>query len=497
MLGLCTLAATLRAVRWQGWRWPAVAGALFGLTVWTRPYDGLLYAVAALVVVVVDRGEVRQWGRVLVPAVIGAAAVGALVLAGNLAITGDPLVFGIGAAGGANDLGFGVRNVGLGAGTVDYTPGMAVADQLRNLWALPTWALGGWLAVGLAVVGAVRSPRREVVILLAPGIVFVVGYLLFWATSLSAIGALDGVGPHYLMPVLVPLAGLAARGAVVLVRAASHHRRLVVGTLVVAGVAATAVHLPAKVEDKARQTERYEAWAAAVGRLPAEGDLLVMVDDDVPHALGAELPFLVSRADEDERVTYVNAIGPAVADLPGRWAERELWQLRPEWRPGEDLFAPGVVAEPAEVVAGACLEVTATVEVPARVRGLTAYAGTSAGDEPQASGTGTIFGAPRAGEAGRARWIVGSEALDSRGAAIVSEDATQLRVGVMARSALWGGPVADRWEHRFRLRVADGIVAVVAPGGSFHRTGLPGNPWFREASDPVLDDVEVIAVTCP
>ena len=70
-----------------------------------------------------------------------------------------------------------------------------------NLWALPTWIFGTYLTCGLAIYGAVklwRTHRAFCGLLIALVAVFPVGYLAWWASSLTTNGALLGTRPALL-----------------------------------------------------------------------------------------------------------------------------------------------------------------------------------------------------------------------------------------------------------------------------------------------------------
>ncbi len=118
-------------------------------------------------------------------------------------------------SGGFSAFGWGTRSIAPDTPILKFSVAEAFESMGTNLWSIPTWIFGTYLTCGLAVFGAVklwRTNRAICGLLLGLLVVFPIGYLAWWASSLTTNGALTGLGPHYYLPMLVPLAILAAHG---------------------------------------------------------------------------------------------------------------------------------------------------------------------------------------------------------------------------------------------------------------------------------------------
>ncbi|MBM3989906.1 MAG: hypothetical protein FJ298_02750 [Planctomycetes bacterium] len=169
---LCALLASLavaRARRTQGVALCIVGGAALGVIALIRPLDGLIVAAAAGLWAL-GWGGARLRVTALGTFIAAAAAVGALTLPYNAALTGRASSFPIQHyvdvvyGPGKNDLGFG-PDKGLGWGGLDpwegHSPHEALVTSQFNLFALDAelfgWACGSLALVWLALLGARRS----------------------------------------------------------------------------------------------------------------------------------------------------------------------------------------------------------------------------------------------------------------------------------------------------------------------------------------------------
>jgi hypothetical protein len=137
LLGLVAFdRATERDSRWLSWS--VVAGAAVGLAVLTRAFDGILLAAALGLITLIEGRLIRAWRPIILAGVVS-AAVGALILPYNQAVTGSATYpahvawadehYGPG----VDVLGFG-PNVGISSWpNLDPLPGHGLADVILNL----------------------------------------------------------------------------------------------------------------------------------------------------------------------------------------------------------------------------------------------------------------------------------------------------------------------------------------------------------------------------
>ena len=247
--------------------WSLVAGAAVGLAVLTRAFDGILLAGALAVITLIEGRVIRAWRAILTAGLVS-AAVGALILPYNQAVTGSATYpahvawadehYGPG----VDVLGFG-PNVGISSWpNLDPLPGHGPADVVLNLNKnlfmvnidLFGWPMGSlvflWLAMGLG-----RWNRADAVTLAVPAI-YIIGYSAFYFSGGPDLGA------RYWYPILAVFALLSARG-IHMVRTALRSREALsysgtrVGAFIVmATVSAAGVMLP---------------WRAATKSLPLSG----------------------------------------------------------------------------------------------------------------------------------------------------------------------------------------------------------------------------------
>lgn len=325
--------AALAAVdrRGSGWR-AAVAGLLLGGALLIRPLDAALAAlpIGALVVHRARRGGVA-WRRLSGLTGVGLlAAVPALAVTAwyNARTTGSPTRFPNMAADELNRFGFGVRRLVEGEPVIEYRLSHALGALRRNLWAVPSWALGGPLLLLAAAWGALRRGcTAERLALVGLAVAFPLVYLFWWATRLSALDVTNGIGPHYYFPTFLALALLGARGIVDLARG-DLRRHAAIG---VALAVATAWAVPDKLDEQRRVTAEHRAAAEAI---PDDlSDAVVVIDHGRPYLLSRH-PFLVTDPSLDGDVVFAIDRGERNRVLAELFPGRAVHRLVPPAEPG-------------------------------------------------------------------------------------------------------------------------------------------------------------------
>ena len=299
LLGLLSAGWALLRGAWTDSTWSFVAaGVLFGVVLLTRPFDVLPFGIPMAAFTVFrlvhpplgatagpgrwagsrgSGGGARGWSvgrsgvlagrrsaasalaRVVV--MVGAGLVPAVVVTlwFNWQATGSALAFPNVTADPLNTFGFGSRRLLIGQPVINYNVHHAFGALGSNVRAVPSWLFGGPVLVVLALVGVVglvmlrRLPETILLVVLA--LAFPLAYLFWWATTLSAPGALNGVGPHYYLPSFIPVVILGAAGFTVLLE-----RRgwLLTALALVVLVGVTAYAIPDKANDKLSVTHLYQ-----------------------------------------------------------------------------------------------------------------------------------------------------------------------------------------------------------------------------------------------
>lgn len=355
--------ATLAAVARRSWRMAAGAGLLWGGALLVRPLDALIVMapMGLLALVRLRRaGLLTLAGTAPLAGAVVAGIVPALgaTLAYNTATTGSATSFPNMAADPLNTFGFGTRRLMEGEATVAYGRSEAWTALLDNVGTVPSWTLGGIVVVGLALVGALARGRgAERLVLVAIVLAFPLVYLTWWATVLSGIKALNGIGPHYYVPSFTALAVLAARGAVVALPRLPRPR-VALAVVVAAGLVATGWALPDKLADKRQTTTSFRTTE---GLVPDDlGHAVVLVDDARPYVL-ARFPFLQPDPTLTDDVLIGASQGPLDPRILDHFPDREVYRLREELRPGDELLGPSGSFRRLDRVAG--VELTVTMEV--------------------------------------------------------------------------------------------------------------------------------------
>ena len=357
--------------------WLVASGVLWATAVWCRPLDGVLvglpfagwalYELLARRPAAADgpRGLLRRIGPPIGWLVIGAVPVVAGILVTNRLATGTPFAFPVTAqSGGAAQVGWGPRGIFRGELTVDYTVREAAKALRHNLTALPTWLIGSYLAVPLSAYGAWqlrRQDRAATVLLVAFSVVTPVGYLGWFASVLTVPGAVTGIGPHYYLPSVVPLAVLAAVGG----RDLWDRRPPLAAAAVGVAALLTVAFVVPKVERRLQEAEYDERVVNTVDRaLDARGDrpaLVVLPPVPGTDGIMRYLDEFSNQPDLSGPVVYALDRGPGLFDLLDEQPDRVPFRVTRELRPGGDLAMPDPVVQPIVVVSGPAVEVQATI----------------------------------------------------------------------------------------------------------------------------------------
>jgi hypothetical protein len=308
----------LRAVR-TGRRLPLVVGAFaYGCAASVRPYDVVLvFLPLALWVVVGATG--RRWWIARWSAVGVAVPVGVL-LASNAAATGSPFSLPFTLLEPSDTIGFGVRRLY----PTDIPRQFGILDGLSgvggHLWLLGGWACAGVLLLGCAVAALVRRRVPGPGVALGAGaLLLLVGYLGFWGVWNAADiwGGITYLGPFYVLPVLVPLVLLGARG---LLDLAAVRPRLAGGSVAVAAALSVFVAVGA-VQTNFTFSRHDQDLAAMIEGQPDQPLVFLGLD---PPFLGRPATFLSNPPNLDGDVLYAVSRGQAdfavTSNNPGRSA---------------------------------------------------------------------------------------------------------------------------------------------------------------------------------
>ena len=315
-LGLFFGALVLTGIRGSPWRL-IVAGLLLGLIFLTRPYDAVLWAlpIGVYALVITARSE---WKTLLKPALwtaLGFLPLFVVTLALNKHLTGSFTEFPITVASKLDKFWFGTRRIMPRWEAVDFTVFRAFRGSGRNLFFLPQFLFGSYLA--LIVAGRVlweRRRERDTIGLFALAAAFPLGYFIFWGIYLSG-ARVTLTGPIYYVPVFVPIAILMAYGFVSLWE---RKRQLAIGVVAVLTVA-TVPFLVNQIDENSGFSDAQAPWRDSVKSI--DGRALVIVDRSAPYLLHLN-PFSSNPPDLDGRVLYAADRGwrdfEVIADHPDR-----------------------------------------------------------------------------------------------------------------------------------------------------------------------------------
>jgi hypothetical protein len=483
----------LRSLRTRSHRLMVAAGVVWSLAFFTRPYDGLLVAVPlAGYVLYTHRDRLGELVRPALRFVLGAVPFLALTFATNAATSGSPLTFPITKqSGGAAAFFFGERDVVVELlNPVDYHPGRALLAAAYNLGTLPTWLLGSWLVLVPVAYGAVRMWRRQrsrTALLVGLAAIWPVGYLFWFTNAMASPGAAKGLGPHYYVPMIAPLAIMAAIGLTALWE---ERRRLLM-----AGVAlAVVISYPAlqpKIEDKTYWGDVFGDYRHQVARQvdALDGPALVVLESRTYPAVMVDHLFLANRPDLTGPVLYAVDRGPDLADLLRRYPDREAFRIQAQMRSDEDFERPRLVLQPLELVNGERVTVSTTITNTDGKPHVAAFV--RVGKETVRT---VLDSQSEVGKSYRVTWTV--EADDS-GLAVTSTGGSEPATGhlpergQLAVGASFGGEAdekdPDRVERRYDYRTTpEGTVDVLTGESEWTRIGAPFSAWLRLVVDDKL-----------
>ncbi|HEX2042836.1 MAG TPA: glycosyltransferase family 39 protein [Acidimicrobiales bacterium] len=320
--------ALLRGARTDGRLLLAVSGLVFGIALFARPFDALLWALPlGAYVAWSQRSDARRLRRTAGWVALGSALPVLAMLAYFRAATGNPFRTPFNLLEPRDTLGFGARRLVPGAPDLEFTPAHGIYGITRYALVTSAWAFGGLVLIGFFVAGVARrrlpGPQPW---LASIALTFAVGYLFFWGTFGTSLrgGLASFLGPFYLMPVLVPLTFLAAQGFGAVWR---HDRFLGVASLaVMVAVSGYLLSraLPVNLRFSAEDRRIYAPITAA--RLERA---LVLVPPLYGPQLLHPLAFLQNDADYDGKVVYALDRGEQgnlrlLDDFPGR----DVYKLR-------------------------------------------------------------------------------------------------------------------------------------------------------------------------
>jgi hypothetical protein len=342
-------AAALAGLRNRHWLPFLASGVLFGVAQLVRPLDALLVAVPVGIYVVL-----ALWGhwdvlrRAALVMAIGIAPLLLVTLVYNAHITGSPLHFPLQAAERLDTFGFGLRRMAAGEPTIDYTRHVAFEAFRVNTVAIPRWVAGGFVGLALALGAVVLNRRRhETWLLLVLVAIFPIAYTSWWATTLAAGAARAGLGPHYYVPIFVPLCVLAGWCISDLV---ARWRGIGVGALAVA-VIATGFLYPAVLDDAHFTTDIQRAKHAPFARSDLQNAVVVLRADPARFIL-SNPTFAIGNPDLTGDRIYAIDRGPDTVALQQQFPDRQLYQYVLRTEPGRPLLSPSFLLEPLKIRRG-------------------------------------------------------------------------------------------------------------------------------------------------
>lgn len=477
----------------------AASGAVLGVAAFARPFDAVLFAIPVVLVVLVDAGRGSAsgtaghgwtWWGTGVRLALGAVPVLALSLLYNTLVMGSPFRLPFTVTGPQDAFGFGRRGV-FPEWTIPFEPDDAVTGLVTNLRWFPSWSFGGILLIGLAVVGLLRSTGRARWALAGLALTFPLGYFAFWGPYAIARlwQGVQGYGPFYHLPALVPLVAFGAVPLVALWRSTASRARVLTAVAAAAMVALTAVAVPDKValnasiRDDFRAVQRFvgdQDLGAAVLVLPRRGDLGFL----------STTPFLENSPTLDQPVLYAEDRGAEDFRLVDRYPGRALYRLSEDLPPGRTTGGP-LTLDRLRVTAGSAVVLRQRLTNPTDRPVAEAYLriGETVWSQPldQASARGRTYDVT---------WTLtapGSATSSAPGAVALPADPASglLAAGLSVRPPGQAASGADRrWERRTAFRLAQGSqqVQLLGPGTGWTHGDSPGADWTElAAGNPVAE----------
>ena len=286
-----------------------VAGLLIGWVFMTRPFDAVMWAAGAVLVLMwTYRSEPKRLLRAAIPLALGFLPLLVATLAYNAHVTGSFTQFPITAADPLDTFGFGLRRIMPTFGAADYTLKQAVRSTGKQAALLPIFLTGSYVLGFLALWGAWRErrdPRTRVLIGVA--LAFPIGYFFFWGMFVSS-STMPLSGPIYFIPIYPILAILGGREILRLWDA----RRPLAVALVVAMVVLTVPVAINRIDVNRRISEAQLPWKHSTAAIPARSlvfqwraDGYLMFQNPYsgnPARLDGSVLFAVDRGEENFRL---------------------------------------------------------------------------------------------------------------------------------------------------------------------------------------------------
>ena len=455
-----------------------VAGVLFGLALFTRPFDALIVAVVAgaylLVALLRDGPGLRH----AVPwALIGGLPFVLLTAVYNAHVTGSVVRFPLQAAERLDTFGFGIRKMALNQPTLDYTPHVALTSLARNVGSMSYWFAGSGLGLLLVIAAVVLHRRqREVWLVIAVIVVFPIAYFFWWATSLGDPGAADGLGPHYYLPAFTCLAVLGGWALRDLAR-----RSRLLGALAIAAVLAGTLLMVSPVLHNGHVTTELQRAKANPLTAHSLSDAVVVMRADPSSYMLFDYPFLVGDPSLNSRVLYATDRGPDDAQLATLFPTRKLYQFVQRAEPGQSILHPSYIVEPMQVKTGSTvtLRFAATntdsqrvIVAALKIDGRTVASQTL--DQTARTGTVVPFEVVLDADA--------SKRFGARPARLVANVGadSQVEVDVAFGPDIRRGRSTDVFERRYFVTRAGRQLAVQTPGLQYHRFDFGHLIWVRQ-----------------
>lgn len=194
----------------------AVSGLLFGLALFARPFDALIFgAPLVLYGVIRERGQLAVLGRPAAWFGLGVVLPVAAMLLYYRAATGSAFRPPFNLLEPSDTLGFGPRRLLPGQPALPFTPTLGWYGVSRHVLLTSFWGFGGLMLVGFFLFGLIRRRKGGTEAWIAAvAVTFACGYAFFWGTYGTSLkgGLTSFLGPFYFLPVLACVTILAARG---------------------------------------------------------------------------------------------------------------------------------------------------------------------------------------------------------------------------------------------------------------------------------------------
>jgi 4-amino-4-deoxy-L-arabinose transferase-like glycosyltransferase len=302
------------------------AGVLLGCIFITRPFDAVLWGLAAYVFVVVEQWRTkRELVRATLLLAVGFLPLGIVTLVYNQRVTGSFTTFPITVADPLDQFGFGLRRIMPGFGKDHYGVYQAVRSTAKHLVYMPFFLFGAYLGAiaGLYALWTIRRQRAALALVLL-AVVFPLGYLLFWGTQVSA-ATTNLSGPIYYIPLYAVACVLIATAIVTVWR---RRRNLGIVLVVVLVVATLPLGINRILVNK-HISDAQIPWKQSDDTI--KGRALVFVEGSYLMFVN---PFSANGPNLDDRILYAIDRGPAninfIRSRPGRVVYAQTTSLLPD-----------------------------------------------------------------------------------------------------------------------------------------------------------------------